>query len=61
MTWFNAKWRDLRWWEAHSAHVCLDMTRIGEDAQNFSQYLCQQGAAGQIGTSLKTYDSNLQN
>lgn len=37
------------------------MTWIEEDAQNFSQYLCKQGAAGQIGTSLKNYDNNLQN
>lgn len=61
MTWFNAKRRDLRWWEARSAHVRLDMTWIEEDAQNFSQYLCKQGAAGQIGTSLKNYYNSLQN
>lgn len=61
MTWFNAKRRDLRWLEVRSAHVSLDMTRIEEDAQNFSQYLRKQGAAGQIWTSLKNYNKNLQN
>lgn len=37
------------------------MTWIEENAQNFSQYLCKQGAAGQIWTSLKNYNNNLQN